>query len=85
MSAPAREFAVRFGIDLGGTKVEIIALDPDGQELLRRRMATPRDDYARTVACIADLVSRAEDELGVYGSVGVGIPGAISPVATALM
>lgn len=69
---------MRFGIDLGGTKIEIAALADDGAELLRRRVATPQGDYAATVAAVAGLVSAAEQELGQRGSVGVGIPGAES-------
>jgi fructokinase len=71
---------LRFGIDLGGTKTEIVALDEGGVEVLRRRVATPRDDYAATVKAIADLVIAAESELGQSGSVGIGIPGAESRV-----
>ena len=69
---------MRIGIDLGGTKIEIVCLDVRGVELLRRRIPTPRGDYAATVAAIRDLVAGAERELGRRGSVGVGIPGAIS-------
>lgn len=76
--------AIRLGIDLGGSKTEIIALDEDGQPLLRRRVASPRDDYAATVAMLADLVRTAEAELGQQGSVGIGIPGAES-LATGLI
>jgi fructokinase len=72
--------ALRFGIDLGGTKIEIIALGDDGAELLRRRVATPRDDYRATLGAIAGLVEDAETELGAQGSVGIGIPGAESRV-----
>ena len=74
--------APRFGIDLGGTKIEILALDPGGAELLRRRVAAPRDDYAATLAAIVALVADAERELGVaagVASVGVGTPGSRSP------
>jgi fructokinase/N-acetylglucosamine kinase len=70
---------LRFGIDLGGTKIELIALDGTGQETLRRRVPTPQDNYPATVAAIATLVQQAEAELGASGSVGVGTPGAISP------
>jgi fructokinase len=70
--------ALRLGIDLGGTKIEIIALGDDGDELLRRRVATPRDDYRATLSAIAGLVKDAEAELGTEGSVGIGIPGAES-------
>jgi fructokinase len=72
--------ALRFGIDLGGTKIEIIALGDDGVELLRRRVATPRDDYRATLGAIAGLVDETETELGRQGSVGIGIPGAESRV-----
>ncbi|MDD5249070.1 MAG: ROK family protein [Rhodocyclaceae bacterium] len=71
---------MRLGIDLGGTKIEIVALAGDGAELLRRRVATPQGDYAATVAALAGLVAAAETELGQRGSVGVGIPGAESRV-----
>lgn len=71
---------MRFGIDLGGTKTEIIALADDGDELLRRRVATPRGDYPATLAAIVALVTNAEAELGQRGSVGIGIPGAESRV-----
>ncbi len=72
--------AVRIGVDLGGTKIEIVALAADGSERLRRRVATPLDDYPATVAAIAALVHDAERDLGARGSVGVGIPGAESVV-----
>ena len=68
-----------FGIDLGGTKIELIALDAAGEELLRRRVPTPQNDYAATVAAIATLVHEAEAELKQGGTVGIGTPGAISP------
>jgi fructokinase len=71
---------MRFGIDLGGTKIEIAALADDGRELLRERVATPRGDYDATVAAIRDLVQAAEQKLGSRGTVGVGIPGAESRV-----
>jgi len=71
---------LRLGVDLGGTKTEIIALDEHGSALLRRRTPTPRDDYAATVAQIAALVRAAENELGRSGTVGIGIPGAESLV-----
>jgi fructokinase len=71
---------VRLGIDLGGTKTEIVALEADGREILRRRVATPQQDYQATVATIAALVEAAERQLGRRGTVGVGIPGAESRV-----
>ena len=75
---------MRIGIDLGGTKIEVIALDDRGTELIRRRVDTPRDDYTATVRAIADLVHGVESELGEAGTVGVSMPGAISP-ATGLV
>ncbi len=69
---------MQIGIDLGGTKIEGIALDADGRELARERVATPRD-YARTVHDIAALVERLEAHTGRRGTVGVGIPGAVVP------
>ncbi len=75
---------LRIGIDLGGTKTEIIALDADGAERLRARRPTPAGDYAATLRQIAEMVTAAEAELGQQGSVGIGLPGSISP-ATGLM
>ncbi len=70
---------LRLGIDLGGTKTEIIALDDGGQELLRKRVTTKRGDYAATLTTIESLVEAAERELGAQGTVGIGTPGTISP------
>jgi fructokinase len=72
---------VRIGIDLGGTKIEGIALDDAGSVLLRTRVPTPRGDYAGTVAAIAALVGEIESATGARGSVGVGIPGALSRIS----
>ena len=69
---------LRIGVDLGGTKTEAIALAEDGRELLRRRVVTTKEDYAGTVRGAADLVRALESELGVRGTVGVGIPGSLS-------
>lgn len=68
---------MRFGVDLGGTKTEIAALDPAGREVLRRRIPTVRD-YAGTLAAITRLVVEAESQLGQSGSVGLAIPGNVS-------
>lgn len=70
---------MRIGIDLGGTKTEVIALSDRGEALYRYRLPTPRDDYRQTIEVIARLVEAAEKETGQRGSVGIGIPGAISP------
>lgn len=72
---------MRIGIDLGGTKIEIAALDDEGNERLRRRLPTPQGDYPATLQAIARLVDLCERELGERGSVGVGIPGAESPAS----
>jgi fructokinase len=72
---------VRIGIDLGGTKIEAIAIDDDGGVRVRRRVASPRDDYGRTLTAVVDLVRDIERELGARGTVGVGIPGTISPAS----
>lgn len=76
---------IRFGIDLGGTKVEIVGLDDSRSQansvneiLYRKRMNTPKGDYLGTVNAIVDLVLEAESQLGRTGTVGVGIPGSIS-------
>ncbi len=71
--------AMRIGIDLGGTKIEGIALADDGITLARRRVPTPWGDYEATLDAIADLVTALETEIGETGSIGIGTPGAISP------
>jgi predicted NBD/HSP70 family sugar kinase len=70
---------IRLGIDLGGTKTEIIALDERRGELVRRRESTPAGDYEATLALIATLVRETEADVGKRGSVGVGTPGSLSP------
>lgn len=71
---------IRLGIDLGGTKIEIAALDGQGAFLLRERVRTPRGDYGATLRAVADLVRAAEARLGVHGlPLGMGIPGSLSP------
>jgi fructokinase len=70
---------MRIGIDLGGTKIEAIALGSAGETLARRRIPTPRDDYDGTLDALVDIVRAIEVETGRSGSVGVGTPGAISP------
>ncbi|HDJ2739814.1 TPA: fructokinase [Salmonella bongori] len=69
---------MRIGIDLGGTKTEVIALDDAGEQRFRHRLPTPREDYQQTIETIAALVDMAEQATGQIGSVGIGIPGAIS-------
>lgn len=69
---------LRIGIDLGGTKIEVIALAENGRELIRRRVATPQGDYMATLKAVAALVEDTEHKLGQPGTVGIGIPGAES-------
>ena len=64
---------LRVGVDLGGTKIEALALDGDGREVFRKRVPTPRGDYSATISSVRALVRDAGE-----GSVGVGIPGAES-------
>ncbi|CTQ68824.1 ROK family protein [Roseibium alexandrii] len=70
---------MRLGIDWGGTKIEIIALDDAGTELFRQRSATPKDDYEGCIRVVKDLVNAAESATGQTGSLGLGIPGSLSP------
>ncbi len=70
---------MRIGIDLGGSKIEGVALEDDGRESARSRIETPAGDYRKTVDAVAALVRRIERETARRGTVGIGIPGAISP------
>jgi fructokinase len=72
---------MRIGIDLGGSKIEGIVFDADGRTICRRREATPGGDYEGTLAAIAALVAALEAEAARPCSVGVGIPGALSPAS----
>src|SRR5688500_3139940 len=67
--------SLRIGIDIGGTKIEALALDTAGREVFRKRVPTPRGDYAATIGAVASLVNEVGE-----GAVGVGIPGALSRV-----
>ena len=75
---------MRIGIDLGGTKIEGIALGDDGREIDRRRITAPRGNYDDTIRAIAGLVDAIEGATSDRGSIGIGIPGTISP-ATGLI
>src|SRR3954449_881152 len=75
---------MRIGIDWGGTKIEAIALNDAGAVLARKRIATPQHDYQACIAAAASLVREIEASLGQTGTLGIGIPGAISP-ATGLV
>jgi predicted NBD/HSP70 family sugar kinase len=69
---------LRIGIDLGGTKIELIVLDSSGKERMRKRVPTPQGDYAATVDTVSALVLESEKDLGAKASIGIGMPGAIS-------
>ena len=71
----------RMGIDLGGTKTEILVLNRENQAVYRHRVATPAKTYAEIVQMIAFEVERAEAELGERSHIGIGIPGALSPAS----
>ncbi|MCR9060735.1 MAG: ROK family protein [Rhodobacteraceae bacterium] len=70
---------MRLGIDWGGTKIEIIALSNEGSELFRQRVDTPRDDYQGCLEAVKHLVNEAETATSQSGTLGLGIPGSLSP------
>ena len=70
---------VRIGVDLGGTKIEAVALD-GSREVARLRIATPRDDYAATVDAVIRVIGEVERSAGSRGTIGIGIPGTLSPI-----
>ena len=78
MTALRKDHALRIGVDLGGTKIEFVALERDGTELYRHRIPTPRFDYEGTVRAISDGVREMEKKLGRTATVGIGIPGTVS-------
>jgi len=69
---------IRIGVDIGGSKMEIAAIDGSGAELLRRRAPAPREGYAQAIEAIAQFVLEAEREVGAPCTVGIGTPGAVS-------
>ena len=73
-----KDDSLRIGVDLGGTKIEFVALARDGTELYRHRIPTPRFEYDGTVRALADGVKEMEKQLGRMATVGVGIPGTVS-------
>jgi len=70
---------VRIGVDLGGTKIEVVALDDNGATVVRQRIPTPAGDYSATIRAIAELVRKAQSQVGYLASVGIATPGALSP------
>ncbi len=71
---------MRLGVDLGGTKIEILALGEDGKVLLRERIPTPQSAYEDTMRAIAEIVRGTESKLGRRGTLGIAIPGTVSPL-----
>ncbi len=71
--------ALRIGVDLGGTKIEAIALGSGGRVLANRRLATPRGDYEATLEAIRGLIAAIDKDIGAKATVGLGMPGALSP------
>jgi len=69
---------IRIGVDIGGSKMEIAAIDESGSELLRRRAPAPGESYAKAIAAIAEFILEAERTLAVRCSVGICTPGAVS-------
>jgi len=80
MKNGSTEIDMRIGLDLGGTKIEALAIDNAGMELARYRTDTPRDDYDATLETMAGLVHRLEQQTGRIGTVGAGVPGSISGI-----
>ena len=72
---------IRIGVDLGGSKIEALAIDAEGRELARKRIASPTEGYALTIAAVRGLVEEIEAGLGTRARVGIGTPGAISPAS----
>jgi fructokinase len=81
---PSSQNGLRIGLDLGGSKIEGILMDPGATELARYRVATPRNDYAATIAAIVDLTASLKQGITAGAKIGVGVPGSISPL-TGLM
>ena len=77
MPPESNSAGVRIGVDLGGTKIEGVALDAQGKVVARQRVPTPRNDYQGTVDAIAGVVRYLEEQISCKASVGVGIPGTI--------
>jgi len=76
---------LRIGIDLGGTKTEAIALDREGQVRVRQRVASPKGDYEATLRNVRDLILATETQAGETGSIGIAIPGTVSPKTGLIM
>ena len=77
---PSSQHGLRIGLDLGGSKIEGILMDSSATKLARYRIATPRDDYAGTIAAIVDLASKLMQGITSETKVGIAVPGSISPL-----
>lgn len=84
MTGPSGQEGLRIGLDLGGSKIEGILMSPGATELARYRVATPRNDYAATIAAIVDLTARLMQGITAGARIGIAVPGSISPL-TGLM
>jgi len=76
---------MRLGVDLGGTKIEIAVLDKKGHAAVRRRTPTPHGTYEQALETLAGLIGAAEREVGARCSIGIGMPGALSPKSGLVM
>ena len=79
MTGHSGQSRLRIGLDLGGSKIEGILLSPDATVMARYRIATPRDDYAATIATIVDLICRLMQDITAEATIGIAVPGSISP------
>ena len=80
MTSSSGQHGLQIGLDLGGSKIEGILLGPGANEWARYRVATPRDDYAATIAAIVDLTARLMQEITADATIGIAVPGSISPL-----
>ncbi len=78
MTSSSGQHGLRIGIDLGGSKIEGILLGPGAKEWARYRVATPRDDYAATIAAIVDLTARLMQGITADATIGIAVPGSSS-------
>ena len=79
-----RSLIIRLGIDLGGTKIEVLVIDDNGEELLRERIATPKNNYQEIVDAISALILKAEQNVHRECTIGICTPGSLSPSTTFL-
>jgi fructokinase len=80
MTSSSGQHGLQIGLDLGGSKIEGILLGPGAKEWARYRVATPRDDYAATIAAIVDLTARLMQDITADATIGIAVPGSISPL-----